>query len=162
MAFIERDCSVSIKMVQDPQVFMSIMLNHAFYAVTRPFDCLCKMCMANKPCASCGRASSTPIKSSAASGYSPYCDSCAIVAALMRHGCRISTPEVLDAIEQLEGMADWLLGGSMGPAPTLGVLAKHIITRTRPGNRRTTYLTYLKAAAKLREREGLKINVRGR
>lgn len=57
------------------------LLNHAWYAVARPHDCLCGMCMRAKPCATCGKPSALPIKSRRRIGYTPYCMKHAVVAA---------------------------------------------------------------------------------
>jgi hypothetical protein len=60
---------------------MNAFLDHAFYAVIRPYDCLCAMCMAAKPCATCGKPSVLPIKAKTKLGYRPYCVKCGIKAA---------------------------------------------------------------------------------
>lgn len=58
---------------------MSAALNHAFYAVVRPHDCLCTMCLG--PCRDCGRPAIVPIKARTRKGYVPCCGKCAVVRA---------------------------------------------------------------------------------
>jgi hypothetical protein len=59
------------------------LLNHAFYAVARPFDCLCALCLGNRNCGErrCKAKARIPIKSRAKRGYTAYCLKHAIAAA---------------------------------------------------------------------------------
>lgn len=54
---------------------MTDLLNHAFYAMTRPHDCLCGMCMSSRQCGvrGCKSKAKLPIKSRARRGYTPMC-----------------------------------------------------------------------------------------
>lgn len=51
-------------------------LNHAWYAVTRPGDCLCAMCLG--ACGDCCKPAIVPIRSRARKGYTPCCETCAV------------------------------------------------------------------------------------
>lgn len=58
-------------------------LNHAYYAVTRPYDCLCEMCITKRPCGrrGCKKKAKFPIKSRAKKGYTALCMKHALEAA---------------------------------------------------------------------------------
>lgn len=66
---------------------MSALLNHAFYAIVRPHDCLCALCLGQKKCGhkGCKKKPIVPIKSRAALGYTPYCKQHALEAARAFH-----------------------------------------------------------------------------
>ena len=65
---------------------MTDLLNHAFYSVVRPRDCLCRMCMMKYKCGvrGCKVKAKLPIKSRAKKGYTPMCMKHAIEAAKKR------------------------------------------------------------------------------